>query len=82
MRDIPDSWRPEAKAKAVKLLTALQAAGASEDRVDKEMNRISEQEWQKDRDDWRAWMRMMSAKHMHRTPAERVAAEKRNANHV
>lgn len=74
MREIPDSWRPEAKAKARVLLAELQAAGASDVRVDKEMVRISEQEWQKDRDDWRAWMRMMSGRHMHRTPFERVAA--------
>lgn len=78
MRDIPDSWRPEAKARAKTLLAELQAAGVSEDRVDREMNRISESEWKKDRDDWSAWMRMMSFKTM-RTPVERVAAQKRSS---
>ena len=80
MREIPESWRPEAKAKARILLAELQAAGASDVRVDKEMNRISEQEWQKDRADWSAWMRMMASRRMYSTPFERVAAQRLNVN--
>ena len=75
---IPDTYRPAAKAKAERLL----AAEPDEERQQRILNEISEEEWRLDKIEWNAWMRMMSAKHMHRTPAERVAAEKRKANHV
>jgi len=72
---IPDSFRPAARAKAEKLLQTT----TDEDRKQRIINEIAEEEWNQDRIEWRAYMNQMRAKsyQMYATPQDRVNYERR-----
>lgn len=67
--NIPTTFRPVAKAKAERLLQYT----TDEDRQQRIINEISEDEWRLDRTEWRNWMDMMRGKfsRMQTTPQER-----------
>lgn len=64
MLDIPDSFRPLAKAKAIRLLSAEPDEG----RQARILNSIWEEEWKLDRLEWRSWMDTMKRKFRERYP--------------
>jgi len=72
---IPETFRPAAKAKAARLLlTAM-----DEDRQQRIINQIAEEEWAQDRIEWRAYMNEARNRfyRMHPTPQDRVNYEHR-----
>ena len=64
MLEIPDSFRPLAKAKANRLLSAE----LDESRQARILNSIWEEEWKLDRLEWRSWMDTMKKKFRERYP--------------
>lgn len=58
MPDIPDMFRPAARAKARRLMDAE----PDESRHQKILNQIHEEEWKLDRLEWRSWMDTMKRK--------------------
>lgn len=64
MLEIPDSFRPLAKAKANRLLLAESDKG----RQARILNSIWEEEWKLDRLEWRSWMDTMKRKFRERYP--------------
>jgi len=73
MIEIPDSFRPQAKAKAERMLAMAEKSGASEHRKRMIIQSISEEEWKQDRAEWNDYMNRMKAKsyQMFATPQER-----------
>lgn len=67
--NIPDSFRAAARAKAEKLIQTT----TDEDRQQRIINEIAEEEWNQDRIEWRAYMNQMRAKsyQMYATPQDR-----------
>jgi len=78
MPKIPDSFRPSAKLKAEQKLAEAARLGLSEDRQERILQSISEEEWKQDRIEWRDYMDHMKAKSykMFATPQDRVNYEK------
>ena len=56
--NIPDTFRPPARARAERLL----AAEPDEERQKRILNQISEEEWRLDRLEWHSWMDQMRRK--------------------
>jgi len=55
---IPDYFRPKAKEKAERLLNGV----VDELRRNRIINQIAEEEWERDRIEWKAWMSGMRIK--------------------
>lgn len=58
--EIPDYFRPEAKKVAAKRILDAKAGGYFDDeRFRRIIQDIAESEWERDRIEWKAWMRKM-----------------------
>jgi hypothetical protein len=68
--NIPITFRPPARAMAARRLAGI----TDDEKRQKIINEISEEEWKLDRVEWRNWMDMMRGKfaRIHTTPQERV----------
>jgi len=66
---IPETFRPAAKSKAERLLQTT----TDEDRQQRIINQIAEEEWAQDRIEWRAYMNEARNRfyRMHATPQDR-----------
>lgn len=75
---IPDGWRDEAKKQAERELALAERLGVPQRRWRKIIDRIAQDEWGRDRTDFRGWMMRIESKSdtMYKTPFHRVYAEK------
>lgn len=75
---IPDNWSDKAKQAAAQQLAVAKKLGVPEHRWLAIINRISQEEWDRDKIEHRGWQMRMEAKSltMYKTPFHRVYAEK------
>jgi hypothetical protein len=58
--EIPDHFRPDAKACAARRIRdAISGGYFDDDRYRRIINDLAEEEWARDRIEWKAWMRQM-----------------------